>query len=192
MNQAREFEKIPVACAQHRLHQAQLVFLRGPCAEPAGMAVEFVVAWVLDAARDSHDGRFFPVSALAADLASRGVALDELHAAQIHQALAEYSRRQLIRELEEFWPAQAIWTEPPAAGAPPVRDWLREQERWHAGPPVRFAGLARDLRAAFPFGLDALPAQAVWDRVSDILLEEIHSCVGEAGLNAQPGTPPAC
>ena len=56
----------------------------------------------------------------------------------------------------------------------PLRDWLRRHELSGLGRAISFAGLARDIAAVFPHGLGPIPFASLWERICDILEEELQ------------------
>ena len=85
---------------QRRRHLAERAFLRGFGVTCEKAAVHFAISWIWDAADESKDGTFFPVQALAADLAAEGVRLQELPLDGVRDVVAEYARRQLLMEFD--------------------------------------------------------------------------------------------
>ena len=62
--------------------------------------MHFAISWIWDAADESKDGTFFPVHALAADLAAQGMRLQDLPSDGVKDVLAEYALRQLLMDFD--------------------------------------------------------------------------------------------
>jgi hypothetical protein len=166
---------------QRRRHQAERAFLGGFGVTCEKATVHFAISWLWDAADESKDGSFFPVHALAADLAAEGVRLQDLPPDGVKEVLAQYARRQLLMEFDGVIALHDVpqdeadgATAQPSAQLAPVRAWLHRHELSGLGPAISFAGLARDIATVFPYDLGPIPFPPLWDRICDILEEELQ------------------